>query len=163
MTFWSRKMISTEQNYETYDQKLLVIIATFKQWRHYLKNSAFTVKMWFNHNNLRKFMKQKKLNQRQVRWALTLTVYDFEIFHKSERTNSADELSRRFDYEKTSTLNIKFLSSLQSKLALSINMRNSERIFNDVFKLANVSRLKSVLSAKNFIKMFENASIKLSV
>ena len=57
MTFWSRKMISTEQNYETHDQKLLAIIATFKQWRYYLKNSALIVKMWFNHNNFRKFMK----------------------------------------------------------------------------------------------------------
>ena len=112
MTFWSQKMISTEQNYETHDQKLLAIMTTFKQWKHYLENNAFIVKMWSDHNNLKKFMKQKKLNQRQARWALTLTAYDFEIFHKSERTNSADESSRRFNYEKASTLNIKLLSSL---------------------------------------------------
>ena len=31
ITFWSRKLISTKQNYETYDQKLLVIVTTFKQ------------------------------------------------------------------------------------------------------------------------------------
>ena len=94
---------------------------------------------------------------------MTLIVYDFEIFYKSERTNSADESSRRFDYEEISTLNIKFLSSLQSKLALLINMRNSEKIFNDAFKLINVQRLKFVLNAKNFMKMFESASTRLSV
>ena len=31
ITFWSRKLISTEQNYETHDQELFVIITTFKQ------------------------------------------------------------------------------------------------------------------------------------
>ena len=94
---------------------------------------------------------------------MILIVYNFELFHKSEKTNFADKSSRRFDYEKTSTLNIKFLLLLQSKLALSINMRNSERIFNDVFKLINVSRLKFVLNARDFIKMLENTLIKLSV
>ena len=118
------------------------------------------MKMWFDHNNFRKFMKQKKLNQRQVRWALTLTVYDFEIFHKSERTNFTDESSRRSDYKETSTLNIKLLSSLQNKLALSISMRNSERIFNDAFELTNVSKLESVLNARDFMKMLENASTR---
>ena len=118
--------------------------------------------MWSDHNNFRKFMKQKKLNQRQARWALTLTVYDFEIFYKSERTNFADESSRRSDYEKTSTLNIKLLSSLQSKLALLINMQNFEKIFNDAFKLINVLRFKSALSARNFMKIFENALTKSS-
>ena len=29
--FWSRKMISAEQNYEIYDQKLLIIVTAFKQ------------------------------------------------------------------------------------------------------------------------------------
>ena len=161
--FWSRKMISTKQNYETHDQELLVIIATFKQWRHYLKNSALIVKMWSDHNNLKKFMKQKKLNQKQVRWTLILTAYNFEIFHKSKRTNFANESSRGSDYEKTSTLNIKFLSSLQSKLALSINMRDFERIFNNAFELISVSKLKSVSNAKDFIKMLKNALTKLNV
>ena len=57
ITFWSRKLISTKQNYETHDQKLLIIITTFKQWKHYLENSAFSMKMWFDHNNFRNFMK----------------------------------------------------------------------------------------------------------
>ena len=94
---------------------------------------------------------------------MTLAVYDFEIFYKSERTNFADESSRRSDYEKALTLNIKLLSSLQSKLALSINMRNFKRIFNDAFELTNVQRLEFMLSAKSFMKMFESASTRLSV
>ena len=57
MTFWSRKMISTEQNYKTYDQKLLIIIITFKQWRYYWKSSAYLIKIWSNHNNFKEFIK----------------------------------------------------------------------------------------------------------
>ena len=91
---------------------------------------------------------------------MTLTVYDFEIFYKSKKTNSADESSRRLNYEKTSTLNIKFLSSLQNKLALSKNMKNFSKIFDDAFKIADVRRLNFALNAKNLKKMFENATMK---
>ena len=42
-------------------------------------------------------------------------------------------------------------------------MRNFEKILNDAFELTDVQRLKFVLNAKDFIKMFENASTKLSV
>ena len=30
MTFWSRKMTLVQQNYETYDQELLILVAAFK-------------------------------------------------------------------------------------------------------------------------------------
>ena len=138
-------MISTKQNYEIHDQELLAIIVVFKQWKHYLKNSAYLIKMWSNHNNFKSFMKQKKLNFKQARWALTLTVYDFEIFHRSKARNLANESSRRLDYEEISSLNIKLLSTLQNKLALSFDEKSltqSERknsmnlIF--IFYLTNV-------------------------
>ena len=89
-----------------------------------------------------------------------MIVYDFEIFYKLKKTNSANESSRRSDYEKTSTLNIKLLSSLQSKLALSKNMRNSSEIFDDVFEITNVQKFEFASSAKNSKKMSESASMK---
>ena len=121
MTFWSRKMIPAKQNYEIYDQKFLIIIVAFKQWRHYLKNSFYLIKMLSDHNNFKKLMTKKKLNFRQARWAQILTVYDFKIFYRSNVKNLADESSRRLDYEKVSSLNIKLLSMLQNKLTLSSN------------------------------------------
>ena len=137
MTFMSRKMISAEQNYETHDQKLLAIVQAFKAWRHYLKNSSKTIEVWSDHNNLREFMKQKKLNFRQARWALTLAAYDFEIFHRFDKTNSTDEPSRRFDYEEISSLNTRLLLTLQNKLTLSspeieISMAQSRRKMSDL-------------------------------
>ncbi len=32
IAFWFRMMINVERNYETYDQKLLVIVTMFKHW-----------------------------------------------------------------------------------------------------------------------------------
>ena len=92
-----------------------------------------------------------------------MIAYDFEIFHKSKKTNFADESSKRSDYEKTSTLNIKLLSSLQSKLALSKNMRDSSKIFNDVFEITNVQRFESASSARNLKKMLKDASMRSNV
>ena len=110
--FWSRKMIFAEQNYKIFNQKLLIIIAVFKQWKHYLKSNFYSIKMLFDHNNLKKLMTKKKLNFRQARWAQILTVYDFEIFHHLNNKNSANNSSRRLDYERISTLNTKLLSTL---------------------------------------------------
>jgi len=74
-----------------------------------------------NHNNLREFMSQKKLNLRQTHWALKLVAYNFEIFHRLNKKNSTNESLRRLNYEEVSSLNTRLLSTLQNKLALSFN------------------------------------------
>ena len=80
--------------------------------------------MLFDHNNLKKLMTKKKLNFKQTRWAQILIVYNFKIFYCSNDKNSANELLRRFNYEKISSLNIKLLSTLQNKLMLSLNEKS---------------------------------------
>ena len=92
-----------------------------------------------------------------------MIVYDFEIFHKLKKTNFVNELSRRLNYKKTLTLNIKFLLLLQNKLALLKNMRNFLKIFIDAFKIINVRKLDFALSARNLKKMFKNATIRSNV
>ena len=124
MTFWSRKMIFAEQNYEIYDQELLIIVAAFKQSRYYLKNNLYSIKILFDHNNLKKLMTKKELNLRQARWTQILAAYDFKIFYRSNNKNSANDLSRRLDYEKISSLKITLLSTLQNKLTLSSNEKS---------------------------------------
>ena len=94
---------------------------------------------------------------------MTLIIYDFEIFHKLEKTNSADESSKCLNYEEMLTLNIKLLSLLQNKFTLSKNIRDSSKIFNDVFKITNVQKFKFALSAKSSKKIFKHASIKLNI
>ena len=49
-------MIPAETQYETYDNKLLAIVETFKIWRHYLEGCKHEVFVVTDHNNLRHFM-----------------------------------------------------------------------------------------------------------
>ena len=67
IAFWSRKMTPEERNYDTHDHELLAIVATFKQWRHYLEGSQYSIKVLVDHANLRYFMTTKELSRRQVR------------------------------------------------------------------------------------------------
>ena len=150
MTFMFRKMISTKQNYETHNQKLLIIVQVFKIWKHYLKNNSKTIEIWSNHNNFRKFIKQKKLNFKQARWALTLTIYDFKIFYRSNKINSTNESSKRFNYKKISSLNIRLLSTLQNKLTLSL-LKNS--ITQNKYKMSKNLISKSLIYTLNVVKI----------
>ena len=136
-------MIFAEQNYEIFDQKLLIIVVAFKQWKHYLKNNLYSIEMLSDHNNLKELMTKKKLNFKQVRWTQNLTVYDFKIFHRSNDKNFANDSSKRFDYEKISTLNTKLLSTLQNKLTLSSNEKSLNR--KNSIELTFVLQLAEVL------------------
>ncbi len=57
-------MINVEKNYEIYNQKLLIIVAMFKHWWHYVKDNYYTVKVLTDHNNLKNFMNVQELNKR---------------------------------------------------------------------------------------------------
>ncbi len=99
IAFWFRMIIDIKRNYETYDQKLLIIVAMFKHWWHYVEDSYHTVKVLTDHNNLKNFMNVWKLNERQVKWVMRLLICDFEIAHKSGKTNSINASSRWSDYK----------------------------------------------------------------
>ena len=82
-TYFSRKLSSTEQNYNIHDKKLLIIIAVLKHWRIYTKD-ALNLNIYINHKNLLQFIIIKKLNRQQVRWAEELKRYKFKIHYISE-------------------------------------------------------------------------------
>ena len=79
VAFWSRKFTPAEMNYGTPDQELIAIVKCFEHWRHYLKGSQHPIKVLTDYNNLCHFMTTLTINQRQARWALELSAYDFEI------------------------------------------------------------------------------------
>ena len=57
--------------------------------------------IWIDHKNLEYFIKAQKLNQRQARWALYLSTFNFILKHVPEsRMGKADGLSRRSDWTK---------------------------------------------------------------
>ncbi len=116
IAFWFRMMINIKRNYETYDQKLLVIVTMFKHWWYYVKNNYHTVKVLTNHNNLKNFMNVWELNKRQVRWIMRLLICNFEIAHRSEKTNSINASSRWSDYKNENIFANHLLLTLQRKL-----------------------------------------------
>jgi len=149
IAFWFRMMIDVERNYEIHDQKFLVIVTMFKHWWHYVKDNYHTVKVLMNHNNLKSFMNIQKLNERQVRWIMRLLICNFEIAHKSEKTNSINVLSRWFDYKNENIFANHLLLTLQRKLT-RIESLNS-------FIFVAIKELYCIQVINNVEKMFDHS------
>ncbi len=125
IAFWFRMMIDVERNYETHDQKLLVIVAMFKHWQHYVKDNYHTVEVLTDHNNLKSFMNVQELNERQVKWIMKLLICNFEITHRSEKTNSINASSRWSDYKNENIFANCLLLTLQRKLTRIESLNSS--------------------------------------
>lgn len=69
VAFLSRTLILAERNYEIFDKELLAILASFKEWRHYLEGNPnrLDVIVYSDHKNLESFMTTKQLTRRQAR------------------------------------------------------------------------------------------------
>ncbi len=96
----------------------------FKHWWYYVKDSYHTVKVLTDHNNLKSFMNVWKLNERQVKWVMRLLICNFEIAHKSEKTNSINVSSRWFDYKNENISANCLLFTLQQKLTRIENLNS---------------------------------------
>jgi hypothetical protein len=116
VAFVSRKLTSSELNYEVYDLELLAIVYSFKIWRHYLEGTQHTIQVLSDHNNLRGIRAANKLSPRQARWAMDLAGFDFEVEHRPGKTNPADGPSRRADYVQENLSLTRLLPTLQNKL-----------------------------------------------
>ena len=100
-------------------------------------------------------MKTTALNKRQFRWILALAEYDFKIKYRSEKINSVDGSSRRFDYKKKVDDEICLLilqNKLKNIIVIVINLifvmtRGSERTLT--------KRTKSILDTLLFKKIDE--------
>ena len=73
VAFISKSLNAMEQNYETHDKKMLVVIRCLEAQRHYLEGVKLEIEIWTDHKNLQYFMTSQKLNHRQARWALYLS------------------------------------------------------------------------------------------
>ncbi len=72
-------MLVDEQNYETHDADLLAMVKLFWTWRYYLKRAAYTILVFADNNNLKKFRETTRLNGRNIWWEQKLSRYDFKI------------------------------------------------------------------------------------
>jgi len=88
-----------ERNYEIHNKEMLAIIRCLEAWRHFLEGAKGQFEIWTDHKNLEYFMKAQKLNQRQARWSLYLSRFDFALKHVVGKSmGRADSLSRRVDW-----------------------------------------------------------------
>jgi len=98
VAFFSKFLNEIERNYKIHDKEMLAIIRELENWRHLLKGVQFKFEIWTDLKNLEYFMKVQKLNQRQARWTLYLSRFDFTLKHvPGMRMGKADRLSRRPD------------------------------------------------------------------
>ncbi|KAG1637678.1 hypothetical protein G6F44_009223 [Rhizopus delemar] len=62
VAFYSRKLKTTEANYDIYDKELLTAIEYFKTWRHYLQGASHQITVYIDHKNLEYFATTNSLN-----------------------------------------------------------------------------------------------------
>jgi len=78
---------------------MLAIIRALQEWRHFIEGVEHQCEIWTDHKNLEYFMTAKQLNQRQARWSLYLSCFDFALHHKPRQSmGKPDALSRRSDH-----------------------------------------------------------------
>ena len=99
VTYISKLLNEAKRNYEIHNKEMLAIIWCLEAWRHFLEEAKDRFKIWTDYKNLKYFMKAQKLNQRQTRWLLYLSRFDFTLKHVAGRSmGRADSLSRRVDW-----------------------------------------------------------------
>ena len=100
VAFISKLLNDTERNYEIHNKEMLAIVRCLEAQRHFLEGASTKFEIWTDHKNLEYFMKVQKLNQRQARWVLYLSRFDFMLKHiLGSKMGKADSLSRRSDWE----------------------------------------------------------------
>jgi len=93
--YYSKKNAPAECNYEIYDKEMLIIIQCLKEWDAELR-SVSSFQIHTDHKNLKYFMTVKKLTERQMRWSLVLSQYNFFILYLLNKQNErADALLRQ--------------------------------------------------------------------
>ena len=97
ISYSGRKLLPAEKNYSVTEREALAVVAGIKYFQPYIYGRRFTVHT--DHNAVRWLMNIKEPTGRLARWAVLLQQYDFNIVHRSGKSNgNADALSRR-DYD----------------------------------------------------------------
>lgn len=96
--FFSKKLSSTERNYDVGNRELLAIKLALEEWRHWLEGAEQPFLVWTDHKNLEYIRTAKRLNSRQARWALFFNRFSFTLsFRPGSRNAKPDALSRQFE------------------------------------------------------------------
>ena len=100
IAFISRSLSNAKWNYHAVDLKMAAIIFAVQEWRHYLLDAQKEFTILTNHKNLEYFRKPQDLSHWQVQWKQIMQEYHYVMEHHSGKTNPANPLSQRPDFEK---------------------------------------------------------------
>lgn len=96
VAYFSRKLSPAESNYPIHDKEMLAIVRAMEEWRGELKSVMDPFTVLTDHKNLQHFMTARKLTERQVRWSLMLSQFQFQLkFRAGKKAQRPDALSRR--------------------------------------------------------------------
>jgi hypothetical protein len=94
ISYASRLLSKTEQNYSTTRRELLAVIFGFKQFRQFLLGRHFLLRV--DHSALSYLRKTPDIMGQAARWLEFIEEYDFRILHRAGQAhNNCDSLSRR--------------------------------------------------------------------
>ena len=79
---------------------MAAVIFALQEWHHYLLDAAHLFEILTDHQNLTYFKKPQDLSRRQAGWQQLLQEYHFTFVHRPGKTNPAEPLSWRSDFEK---------------------------------------------------------------
>ncbi len=92
--YFSRKLTTSEQNYDVGNRGLLARKAAMEKWRHWLEGALYPFIILTDHKNLEYLRSAKQLNPQQARWALFFIRFQFTVTYRPGSKNAkADALS----------------------------------------------------------------------
>ena len=117
VAYASRSLSPAERNYTASERETVAVIYALQTWRMYL----FKHFDLFTDNMGVVYLRTKpNLTRREARWVEFLADYDFTCHHQSGKTNVADALSRRPDYDCQINA-LEYSLDVNSELAQSIS------------------------------------------
>ena len=124
IAFISCSLNDAERNYHAADLEMAAIIFALNEWRQYLLDAKHPFTILTDHKNLEYFTKPQDLSCQQARWNQILQEYYYIIQHRPGKTNPAEPLSRRPDFEKgvKDNTQIQILSPLTSEESSSMKI-----------------------------------------
>lgn len=117
--YFSRRLTSSERNYDVGDRELLAVKEALQEWRHWLEGAEIPFFVYTDHKNLEYLRTAKRVNPRQARWALFFNRFTFSLSYRPGSKNTkADALSRRDDCTPV-TLTPEFILPTSARLAVT--------------------------------------------
>lgn len=114
VSFLSRKLTKSEQNYDIVEKEALAIFWSIMKSKLFLLGRQF--KVYSDHQSLKFLFNSDKTTPKIIRWRLALQPFDFSVEYCPGKNNAvADCLSRINSLESQASTNFDFESILQSQ------------------------------------------------